>query len=182
MKPLLVTSLILAQVRSIGYPLHMQRKAMFLLFLSVLGLAALNLGTVRRTEDPIRDTQTSPILYEQKKEEEKDGKKGPLMYNVKYVPREAFFIDPPYAADKKNSEKKTVAEETPASTGTTDWWEEQPAAPQAPSVAAEPVATPVPEPPPQETKDQDLGIAEQQPVPAADSEKAPAGKGDDYWW
>jgi len=158
----------------------MNKSTLFLIV--VFGIAALNLGTVRRTEDPIRDTQTNPILYEQKKEEEKDGKKGPLMYNVKYNPREAFFIDPPYEADKKSSEKKTVAEQTPASTETTDWWEEQPAAPQTPSGTAGPVADVSPEPLPQEKKDQDLETAEQQPVPAADPEKVPSGKGDDYWW
>ena len=160
----------------------MNRKAMFLLFLSVFGLASLNLASVRKNEDPIRDTQTNPILYEQKKEEEKDGKKGPLLYNVKYNPREAFFIDPPIEPEKQGPGATHVTEAVPAATDTADWWEEQPAAPQTPSGTAGPVADVSPEPLPQEKKDQDLETAEQQPVPAADPEKVPSGKGDDYWW
>ena len=143
-------------------------------------LAGLNLGTVRRTEDPIRDTQTSPILYSQKMEEEKDGKKGPLLYHVKYDPREAFFIDPPYAADKKSSDKKTVAAEVPASTNTTDWWEEQPANSPAPSSVKTP-AEPLPEPLPKEEKVQSLEETPQ-PAPVAEAGNAPSGKKDDYWW
>ena len=81
-------------------------------------VAGLNLATVRKTQDPIRDTQTSGILYEQKMEEEKDGKKGPLMYHVKNNPRESFFIDPPFEKAKKGSEKETVTEKASSSLDT----------------------------------------------------------------
>lgn len=156
----------------------MNRKALFFIFLSVL--AGLNLGTVRKAEDPIRDTQTNPILYEQKKEEEKDGKKGPLLYNVKYIPREKFFIDPPYEIDKKNIARGFVTEEAPPSTDTAGWWEEQPVVPQTGS-SVETAAEPLPEALPEEEKVRDLEAAEQ-PIPETDTENAPSGKGDDYWW
>ena len=156
----------------------MNKSALFFLFLSVL--AGLNLGTVRRAEDPIRDTQTSPILYSQKMEEEKDGKKGPLMYHVKYDPREAFFIDPPYATDKKSSDKKTSVNEVPASTNTTDWWEEQPANSPVPSSVEKP-AEPLPESLPKEEKAQGLENT-QQPAPVAGNGNTTSGKKDDYWW
>lgn len=120
----------------------MDRKAVFFILMSVL--AGLNLGTVRRAEDPIRDTQTNPILYEQKKEEEKDGKKGPLLYHVKNYPREGFFIDPPFEKEKKISPEGAVTEKASPSLEASSWWEEQPAVPQAPS-PAEAVSQPLPE-------------------------------------
>ncbi len=156
----------------------MNKNSMFFIF--VLGLAAANLGTVRRTEDPIRDTQTNPILYEQKKAEEKDGKKGPLMYHVKNSPYETFFIDPPYEAAKKIPAGEVLTEKVPGTTDITGWWEEQSTAPQEvppPETVSEPPAEPLPE----EKKVQDLESAEQ-PAPAAEAENASASKENDYWW
>ena len=143
-------------------------------------LAGLNLGTVRRTEDPIRDTQTDGILYQQKMEEEKDGKKGPLMYHVKYNPRESFFIDPPFEKAKKTSPKETVTEKAPASTDTTGWWEEQPTDSKA-VPPTETVSEPRPEPLPEADKVQSHEAAEQ-PAAAPGAEGAKSGKGDNYWW
>jgi len=51
----------------------MNQRALFFIFLCLI--AGLNLGTVRKTDDPIRDTQTNPILYEQKKGRGKGRKK-----------------------------------------------------------------------------------------------------------
>jgi hypothetical protein len=180
----------------------MNRKAVFFIFLSVL--AGLNVGTVRKTEDPIRDTQTNPILYEQKKEEEKDGKKGPLLYHVKNYPRETFFIDPPFEKEKKSSLGGTVTEKASSPMDAAGWWEEQPTAPQTgPSAEKVPAAEPLPEFLPEEEKAQGLGTAEESPAlpegeKARDTEGAeqsvsgtgsetgaegvPEGKGDDYWW
>lgn len=151
---------------------------MFLVFLSIL--AGLSLGSVRKAEDPIRDTQTNPILYKQKMEEEKDGKKGPLMYHVKNNPRESFFIDLPYEAEKKTSAGKPVTEEAPVSGDTAGWWEEQPTDPQA-VPPAETVSEPLPEPLPEAEQPQNPEGAGQS-VSEAESENAPAAKGDDYWW
>ena len=151
---------------------------MFLIFLSVL--AGLNLGSIRRTENPIRDTQTNPILYEQKKEEEKDGEKGPLLYHVKNSPWETFFIDPPFEKEKKSSSKEIVTEKTPSSADTAGWWEEQSTAPQA-VPPTETVSESPPESLPEAGKVRDHE-ASQQPAAVPEAEKAPSGKGDNYWW
>lgn len=174
----MLTKRVFALRALIGYSLLMNRNCLFLIF--VLGVAALNLGTVRRTEDPIRDTQTSGILYEQKKEEEKDGKKGPLLYSVKNSPRETFFIDPPFAKETKTAPKAAASEETAASSETSGWWEEQPAASEA-APSAETVSEPLPEPKPEAEKAQEPDAAGQ-PAAAPEDPSAPSGKGDDYWW
>jgi hypothetical protein len=163
----------------IRYPSPMNRKAVFLIFISVL--SGLNLGTVRQAEDPIRDTQTNPILYEQKKEEEKDGVKGPLLYHVNNYPRETFFIDPPYEADKKNSAKETSTEEAPVPAGISGWWEEQPTTPQTASPAGT-VAEPLRESLPKEQQDRDHGVPDQTAASAPDAKHDSEGKGTDYWW
>ena len=151
---------------------------MFLIFLSVL--AGLNLGSIRRTENPIRDTQTNPILYEQKKEEEKDGEKGPLLYHVKNSPWETFFIDPPFEKEKKSSSKEIVTEKAPSSADTAGWWEEQSTAPQA-VPPTETVSEPLQELLPEAEKIQDRETAER-PAAVTEAENATSGKKDDYWW
>jgi hypothetical protein len=152
---------------------------MFLIFVSVL--AGLNLGSIRKVEDPIRDTQTDPILYEQKKEEEKDGKKGPLLYNVKNNPRESFFIDSPLAKAKKNPSQEIAPEKALSPAGTADWWEEQSTEPQTtpPRVKA---SEPVPEPLPETEKKVFGDKPEEPPVAAPEAEDTASGKGDNYWW
>jgi hypothetical protein len=156
----------------------MNKRTVFLIFVSVL--AGLNLGSIRRNEDPIRDTQTNPILYEQKKEEEKDGKKGPLMYNVKNVPRESFFIDPPFEKAKKDSSQETVPEKAAPSTGISGWWEEQSSEPQA-TPAGGIVSEPRPKPSLKAEKAPDDKAAKPSAT-APEAESAKSGKGDDYWW
>jgi hypothetical protein len=156
----------------------MNNKVMFFIFLSVL--ASLNLGSIRKAEDPIRDTQTNPILYEQKKEEEKDGKKGPLLYHVQNYPRESFFIDPPFEKEKKSSSQEIVTEKTPSSADTAGWWEEQSTTPQT-VPPAETVSGLLPEPLPEVEKVRDHEAAEQ-PAPETGTENVPSGKNSDYWW
>jgi hypothetical protein len=160
----------------ISYSLLMNKRALFLIFVSVL--SGLNLGSIRKAEDPIRDTQTNPILYEQKKEEEKDGKKGPLMYNVKNNPRESFFIDPPYEKAKKGPSQEIVTEKVASSTSTSGWWEEQSTDPQKVSSDGK-VSEPLPEP----SLEVEKGPEAAEPSAAApEAEDAKSGKGDDYWW
>ena len=156
----------------------MNKRALFFIF--VLGMAALNLGSVRQTDDPVRDTQTNPILYKQKMEEEKDGKKGPLLYHVQNSPRETFFIDPPFEKEKKDPSKEIVTEKTSSSTDTTGWWEEQSTTPSK-VPPAETVSEPLPEPLPEAEKVRDHE-AVGQPAATPEAEKAPDGKGDDTWW
>lgn len=158
----------------------MHKNAVFLIFLSVL--AGLNLGTVRKSEDPIRDTQTNPILYQQKMEEEKDGKKGPLLYHVKNYPRESFFIDPPFEKIAKQISGSAVAKEMTAPAEVENWWEEQPAASSfgtssfeeaVPSASADPLL------------EEKTGLEEkaaEQPVKTPPAEGVSAGKEEDYWW
>lgn len=157
----------------------MNRKVMFFIFVSVL--AGLNLGSIRRAEDPVRDTQTDPILYEQKKEEEKDGKKGPLLYSVKNNPRESFFIDPPFEKATKNSSQETAPEEAASFTETSGWWEERSPEPQAiPSGEAAP--EPVPEPLPAAEKKVPEDGSVEPPAARPENEDTASGKGDNYWW
>ena len=152
-----------------------------LLGVLVLVLAGGNVGTVRRTEDPIRNTQTDGIAYQQKMEEEKDGVKGPLAYSVKYNPKENFFIELPFEKEKKSSSKGIVTEKVPSSADTAGWWEEQPTAsktvPSAETVSESPPPEPLPEA--EQVKNPEAAA---QPVSGAGVEKAPSGKGDDYWW
>jgi hypothetical protein len=157
----------------------MKRKAMFFIFLSLL--AGLSLGSVRKAEDPVRDAQTNSILYEQKKEEEKDGKKGPLMYHVKNNPHESFFIDPPFEKETKSSSAENVTEVAPATEETAGWWEEQPTtAPAVPST--ETVAGLLPTEPAPETEQARGSEAVEPTATVPEADKAPAGKGEDYWW
>ncbi len=156
----------------------MTNRVVFIIFVSVL--AGLNLGSIRKAEDPIRDTQTNPILYEQKKEEEKDGKKGPVMYNVKNNPRESFFIDPPFEKEKGGSSQAIVTEESPSPAGTAGWWEEPSTDPQA-VPPTETAPEPSQEPLSETEKAQDDGSAEESVV-APEAKDTASGKGDDYWW
>ncbi len=141
----------------------MSKRAWFFIFVSVL--AGLNLAAVRKAEDPIRDTQTNPILYQQKMEEEKDGKKGPLLYSVKHNPHDNFFSDPPYQTAKDAPVKKAAIEESVAPDETAGWWEEQPSDLQ-PVSADEKWAEPAGE----EKASEDSAVSDQ------------SVKGDDYWW
>ena len=109
----------------------------FLTLGAVLILVVLHSGTVRKEEDPIRQTQTDPILYKQKVEEEKDGVKGAPMptYNYYGKDKDRFLIDPPI--DQKKEEEKEIAPvvddsevelqaedtESEESEESEDWWE-----------------------------------------------------------
>ena len=97
----------------------MTKKWCFLILITVLSAA--NVASIRRAEDPIRNTQTSPIAFQQKMEEEKDGKKGPLLYHVKYNPEDSFLTGSPVLPEEKAKEDSV----SPYSrAGELDWWEE----------------------------------------------------------
>jgi len=155
----------------------MNKNILFFIFLSVL--AGLNLGSIRKSEDPIRDTQTNPILYEQKMEEEKDGKKGALMYHVKNNPHETFFIDPPFEKEKKSSSQESVTEKVPASEDASGWWEEPATAPQA-IPSTERISEPLPEPLPEAEQAQNPEAEPSAVVPEA--QDTSSDKKDDFWW
>ena len=144
----------------------MNKKTWFIIFIGVL--AGLNLAAIRKAEDPIRDTQTNPILYEQKMEEEKDGKKGPLLYSVKNNPRGTFFVEPPFEAVSKPSPGKSTPKKAAEFDETSGWWEEQPGEFDAPSSEGAPQGT--------------LWDPSGEVPGAQDSEGAHAASDDDYWW
>ena len=97
------------------------------------GVPSRSPGTIRRTEDPIRDTQTAPIGYQQKMEEDKDGKKGALLYSVKYNPSDEFLTAPPVAGEEEEAAGEITEEAVPAGA---DWWEEVPVTDKAADEAA----------------------------------------------
>ncbi len=153
----------------------MDKKILFLIL--VLLFAGLNTASIRRAEDPIRDTQSDAVSYKQKMEETKNGVKGPPSYSMKFNPKDTFFIDPPFEKSKKEEPQKEKATEAPA---VTDWWEEE-----AP-VAAQPSSGPeAVEPLP--SQEETSGEARSQDekavaVPDQGKQTAPDEGADDYWW
>jgi len=152
----------------------MKKKALFFIFLSVL--AGLQIGTVRKKDNPVVNTQTAPILYEQKKEEEKDGVKGPLMYHVKNNPLETFFIEPPMTSEQKERGQATAAKPVTAPGDTADWWEEEPVTEGTPPV---PAASPTTEPAFQDPAGEP---SQNEESPKAEAEAPSEAKSEDYWW
>ena len=74
-------------------------------------LMVLNIGTIRKNEDPILKTQTDPISYKQKLEETKDGVKGAPTPSFSYYKKEAFLVKSPMGEEKIQeaaASKKTV--------------------------------------------------------------------------
>ena len=168
-----------------------------LFILCVIMTALLNLGVIRRNEDPVRDTQTDPITYKQKMEQEKDGVKGPLLYHVKNSPLETFFIDPPYAKGKP-VQAESAPEAKPAA-DLSNWWEEQPTDVKDPPTVANTGSATTAESQrtstaseESQTKDFFSEKAAEQlfsnaekasDQPSADTKNAtPSGSKEDYWW
>jgi len=71
------------------------RKSNLSIFLLVLGISLLSLGTVVQKKDGIQLTQTDPIAYVEKAKEEAEGKKGPPVPSLKLFPRERFLAEGP---------------------------------------------------------------------------------------
>lgn len=82
--------------------------ASFVVFLS----AVLNLGTIRKKEDPILKTQADPISIKQKIEEEKEGIKAAPIPSFKFYEKGRFFTEPP-GAPAADLEKKTLEAKIP---------------------------------------------------------------------
>ena len=75
---------------------------------SILGvLFILNVGAIRKNEDPIARTQTDPISYKQKLEETKDGVKGAPSPSFKYYEKEAFMVKSPMGAGAEGKASPT---------------------------------------------------------------------------
>lgn len=93
----------------------------YILIIGLLTVFVLNMGLVRKKENPIRDTQTDPILYKQKMEQIKDGEKGPTTYSMQFYKKEKFFTEAPFSEDEEISTKEISTKE---GEDLGDWWEE----------------------------------------------------------
>ena len=87
-------------------------KHLLILLLILIGLSSI--ATIRKDEDPVRKTQTDPILYKQKMEEQKDGVKGAPSPSFKFYNREGFLADSPV------DQKKEEAAELPKTVDSTE--------------------------------------------------------------
>lgn len=58
-----------------------------------LGIGFLLMGTVVKKKDPVRETQTDPVGYQDKLKEEEEGKKGPPAPALNLFPREKFLVE-----------------------------------------------------------------------------------------
>lgn len=67
----------------------------------IIVMLGLHLGTIRRNQDPIRETQTGPISYKAKMEEIKEGVKGAPAPSMLFYGFERFLVDPPYGQDRE---------------------------------------------------------------------------------
>ncbi|MBN1688799.1 MAG: hypothetical protein JW893_06830 [Candidatus Omnitrophica bacterium] len=70
-------------------------KTLLGMFVLVVIVGLFHMGTVRKKEDPIRNTQTDPVAYKAKQEELKDGPKGAPAPSLKFYEKEEFLIEPP---------------------------------------------------------------------------------------
>ena len=86
-----------------------------LCFFVVLILAFLSLATVKKNQDPIVNTQTDPVTYAQKQQEEKEGKKGPPVPRMDLFPKEQFLVEAPVVKPKE-------ADEIPSEEDEFDLW------------------------------------------------------------
>lgn len=73
---------------------------------SVLQVAAVN-----KAEDPIRDTQTNPILIDEKNEELKDGQKEAPKPSFKLYPEQGFLSDSNLSDEDADSDSDSAAED-----------------------------------------------------------------------
>ena len=133
---------------------EMKKLRSYLLIAVFILTGILNVGAILKREDRIAQTQTDPILYEQKMEEIKDGEKGPSMPAIEYYKGAGFLTTAPVkgleASDLRDAfaQPHELWEVFPAGTaGTAEdsfneyWWleEETPGAvvpdkPEAPSL------------------------------------------------
>ena len=76
----------------------------------VLILASFQMGTIRKKEDPILKTQTSPIALNDKIEEIQNGPKGAPTPSFKLYTQSGFLTDPPVAQGKSTPEAPNPAD------------------------------------------------------------------------
>ena len=64
-----------------------------ILLISILCLAVIQNGTIRRKDDPIAKTKTNPIAYKDKLKEIKNGIKGAPKPSIKFYGNEEFLTE-----------------------------------------------------------------------------------------
>lgn len=67
-------------------------------------IALLNLASIRKSEDPVINTQTNPIAHQEKLEEIKEGEKGAPSPLFIHFQKEPFLIDPPMNHDQNEED------------------------------------------------------------------------------
>ena len=110
------------------------KRAIILIGAGLVISSLLNLGTIKKADDPILKTQTDPISYKQKMEEEKDGPKGAPTPSFKLYPKEGFMTDPAVEESEgdelpADSASGEAVSEVAVSSGedeeSGDWWGEE---------------------------------------------------------
>jgi len=61
----------------------------------------MQLGTVRKQDDPILNTQTNPIAFEEKMTQMEEGEKGAPTPSFEHYAKEEFMTDPPVGQDQE---------------------------------------------------------------------------------
>lgn len=78
----------------------------------MMGLAFLSLAAVTKKQNPILDTQTDPVSYQEKQREEAEGRKGPAAPTLEFFPRQRFLTDAPVAGSKTAPAESDKGEES----------------------------------------------------------------------
>ena len=76
-----------------------------------LGICFLLMGTVVKKKDPVRETQTDPVGYQDKLKEEEEGKKGPPAPALNLFPREKFLVEGAVGKAPKTASAETFEEQ-----------------------------------------------------------------------
>ena len=118
--------------------------------LVILLAGLMSLATVRKKEDPILNTQTSPIAYQEKMEEIKDGEKGAPTPSFKLYPGEKFMTASPVEEKVSNGSASSLqglprpgdpipedlsdrqaGEDQKSEEDSEEWWQEEDSEPPA---------------------------------------------------
>lgn len=94
-------------------------------------ICCLHVNAILKADDPIRDTQTEEILYEQKMEQEKDGVKAPATPKVIFYGGQGFLTRSSLS-ENDSGETKDPASKKKNIFNWSDWWDEKPAEENAP--------------------------------------------------
>lgn len=99
------------------------KKAGILSWLAILLVVHVN--AILKNDNPLEDSQTEAILYDQKMEQEKDGVKAAATPKVIYYGGQGFLTKSSLAKNEKESEGAAVKKKK-QSFNWSDWWEEKP--------------------------------------------------------